>query len=81
MLRIFNRSKDGSLKTTVRRKLRPVLEGLEERKLLYATLGDAWTYPVRVTFSFVPDGTNVGGLPSNLTSTLNSAGTTAAWSS
>ncbi len=79
MLRILNRSKDGSAKTTVRRKLRPVLEGLEERKLLYATLGDAWTYPVRVTFSFVPDGTNIGGLLSNLTSTLNSIGTTAAW--
>ena len=79
MLRIFKRSKDESAKTTVPRKLRPALEGLEERRLLYATLGDAWTYPVRVTFSFVPDGTNVGGLSSNLTSTLNSVGTTAAW--
>ena len=55
------------------------MEGLEDRMLLYATLGDSWTYPARVTFSFVPDGTNVGGLPSNLFATLNAQAATATW--
>ncbi len=62
-----------------RRRVKPALEGLEERKLLYATLGDAWAIPLRITYSFVPDGTNVGGYSSNLNSTLNKLGTTAAW--
>lgn len=55
------------------------VEGLEDRKLLYATLGGSWTYAARITYSFVPDGTSVGGVPSNLYSTLNSVTTTAAW--
>jgi hypothetical protein len=39
---------------------------------LYATTGGKWTYPVRITYSIVPDGTNIGGTPSNLQQTLNS---------
>jgi len=66
-------------KSPAKRKLRPLMEGLEDRKLLYATLGDAWTYPVRITYSMVPDGTNVGGLSSNLYSSMNQQATTAAW--
>jgi len=61
------------------RPARPTVEGLEGRQLLYATLGGAWTYGSRITYSFVPDGTNVGGTPSSLYSTLNAVASTAVW--
>ncbi len=54
------------------RKSKPRLEGLEDRKLLYSTTGGLWSHPERVTFSLVPDGTNIGGSSSALYSTLNS---------
>ena len=38
---------------------------------LYSTTGGNWTYPVRITYSIVPDGTSIGGTPSNLQQTLN----------
>jgi hypothetical protein len=39
-----------------------------------------WTYANRITFSFAPDGTNVGGYPNTLNATLASQGiTTAVW--
>src|SRR5205814_2331793 len=40
--------------------------------LLYSTTGGLWTYPGRVTYSIVPDGTSIGGTPSNLQHTLGS---------
>src|SRR5436309_13529951 len=52
------------------RSARPVLEGLEDRVLLYSTTGAEWTYPVAITYSIVPDGTSIGGTPSNLNQTL-----------
>lgn len=61
------------------RALTPRLEGLEGRFLLYATTGTQWAKPKRITYSFVPDGTNIGGVPSNLQQTLNARFTTAAW--
>lgn len=54
------------------RAARPILEGLEGRLLLYATTGDHFTYGSRITWSIVPDGTNLGGVTSNLNATLNS---------
>jgi hypothetical protein len=57
----------------------PGVEGLEGRQLLYATLGAQWVYPIRVTYSFVPDGTSIGGVPSSLFQTLNSKFSTAVW--
>jgi hypothetical protein len=60
-------------------KSRPAVEGLEDRQLLSATNGGAWTYPVRVTYSFVPDGTSIGGTPSSLFSTMNGYAPTATW--
>ena len=45
------------------RSFRLDLEGLESRVLLYSSLGDQWTYDSRITYSFMPDGTNVGELP------------------
>jgi hypothetical protein len=56
-----------------------VLEGLESRLLLYSTLGGQWTYGSRITYSFMPDGTSVGGTPSALFSTLNANNPTANW--
>ena len=54
-----------------RRSIRPVLEGLEDRMLLYAVTGDHFTYGSRITWSIMPDGTNLGGIPSNFVSTMN----------
>lgn len=51
-------------RTARSRELHPVAEGLEDRTLLYATLGGQWVFGDRITYSFAPDGTNVGGLPS-----------------
>jgi hypothetical protein len=56
------------------RRSRPELEGLEDRKLLYATTGGAWQYASRITYSFAPDGTNIGGYSSNLYQTMNNLG-------
>lgn len=61
------------------RTVRPIVEGLEERLLLFATNGGAWHFPSRVTFSFVPDGTNIGGAPSTLFSTLTAVAPIATW--
>jgi len=61
------------------RIVRPQLEGLESRLLLYSTLGDMWTYDSRITYSFMPDGTSVGGIPSALFQTMNANNPTAKW--
>ena len=37
-------------------------EALESRLLLYSKLGDQLTYDSRITYSFMPDGTSVGGV-------------------
>jgi hypothetical protein len=53
---------------------------LEERYLLSSLEGGQWTYGSRITYSFMPDGTCIGGVPSSLTQTMNAGyGTTAAW--
>ena len=62
-----------------RRDSRPNVEGLEDRIVLFTTNGGMWTYPVRITYSFMPDGTNLGGINSNLYATLNAVESTAAW--
>jgi hypothetical protein len=61
------------------RAVHPNLEGLEQRLLLYSTLGDQWTYSSRITYSLMPDGTSVGGVPSVLFQTLNANYPTATW--
>ena len=58
---------------------RPNLELLESRLLLYSKLGDQFVYSSRITYSFMPDGTSVGGVPSALFSTLNAKFATASW--
>ena len=61
------------------RSTRPSVEGLEDRMLLYATEGAMWQFGSRITYSFVPDGTSIGGVSSNLFSTLNASYTTSTW--
>ncbi len=53
------------------RATRPAVEGLEDRVLLYSTTGGQWKYPVRITYSIIPDGTSIGGIPSNLQQVLS----------
>ena len=79
MTPIVNRRERERSRTAHSRARRPRLEGLEDRLLLYATSGDAWTYGSRITYSFVPDGTSIGGTPSSLFSTLNADYPTATW--
>src|SRR3954471_7722088 len=77
MNRIVNRCRD-----TVRRnrvKAQPTLEALEDRRVLSTLNGGHWYYPVRVTYSFMPDGTSVGGVASTLFQTLNARFSQAAW--
>jgi hypothetical protein len=64
---------------TAKRKARPLLEALEGRLLLYSTLGGQWAFGSRITYSFVPDGTSIGGTPSVLFQTLNARFPTATW--
>lgn len=56
-----------------RSKVRPALESLESRVVLYSASGAAWPNPQIITISFMPDGTSLGGgVTSNLQSTFNS---------
>lgn len=58
------------------------VEKLEERVVLYATSGNAWPHPELITISFEPDGTNLGGVYSNLQSTFdNTPGLAGVWKS
>src|SRR5512135_198821 len=60
------------------RSTRPVLEALEDRKLLSFSLeGGRWTYGSRITYSFMPDGTSIGGVPSTLSRTMTASYSTA----
>ncbi len=57
------------------------VEQLESRVVPYTTSGNAWPHPQVVTLSFVPDGTNLGGVSSNLFATFNAKWSTATWQS
>src|SRR3954451_4691378 len=59
-------------RSTRLRVTRPSFDNLEGRVLLYSTTGGMWSYPSRVTYSIVPDGASIGGIPSSLQQTLNS---------
>jgi len=80
MLAFLRKSFLPSSRPSQKRSACPLLENLEERLLLYSTYGGTWTYGSRITFSFMPDGTNVGGTPSALFSTMKNANIpTATW--
>jgi hypothetical protein len=55
------------------------VEQLEGRVVPYATSGNAWPTPQVISISFVPDGTDLGGVKSNLFSTFNGRWSTATW--
>ncbi|MDB5388747.1 MAG: hypothetical protein JWM11_4393 [Planctomycetaceae bacterium] len=46
-------------------------ETLESRLVLFAASGDAWPSAAVITISFEPDGTNLGGVNSNLNQAFN----------
>jgi hypothetical protein len=60
-------------------KARIQVEALEARVVPYAVSGDAWPNPELITISFVPDGTDLGGVKSNLFATMNAHWSTATW--
>jgi hypothetical protein len=57
----------------------PRLEELETRVVPYTLSGNAWPNPQLITLSFVPDGTNLGGVYSNLFATFNAKWATSTW--
>jgi hypothetical protein len=64
-----------------RRRAHLNVEALESRVVPYVTSGNAWPSPQLITISFVPDGTDLGGVSSNLFATFNAhkGWTTATW--
>ena len=78
----MNRSARPESRPSRSRKTCPALEGLEDRRLLYATTGGNFYFGSRITYSFAPDGTSIGGIPSVLNQRLNAEGlSTASWQS
>src|SRR5262245_3015502 len=77
---VQRRRPKSNLQNTNLHQVRPTLEGLETRVVPYTSTGNAWPHPQLVTVSFVPDGTNLGGVSSNLFSVFNSRfGTAVTW--
>ena len=79
MLAYLRKSFLPSSRPSQKRSARPLLESLEERLLLYSTYGGTWAFGSRITYSFMPDGTSVGGTPSALFQTMNAKFPTATW--
>jgi hypothetical protein len=76
----IRRKTDRLAKTSSRKRaIQPIAEALEGRLLLYSRLGDQFVYSSRITYSFMPDGTSVGGVPSTLFATMNARFATPAW--
>jgi hypothetical protein len=72
--------KSSRIKHPALRKAQLRLEALESRLTPYSVSGNAWIHPNLLTISFVPDGTNLGGVSSNLTGQWNGAfGSSSAW--
>src|SRR5262249_17558323 len=55
------------------------VEMLESRLTPYAVTGNSWPHPELISLSFMPDGTNLGGVTSNLFATMNAKWATAVW--
>ena len=65
---------------TANKAVHPSLEGLEDRLLMYAATGARWQYGSHITYSFMPDGTSLGGTPMVMNQRMNAEGiSTAAW--
>lgn len=57
---------EGGRRRSPSRRARPELQPLESRVVLYSATGNAWPNPATITISFMPDGTDLGGVTSNL---------------
>src|SRR5262249_15481396 len=58
----------------------PRPENLASRVVPYSNTGNVWPHPELITISFMPDGTNLGGVTSNLVSKFNARfGSASAW--
>jgi hypothetical protein len=69
----FGKRRDpGGPAPRTKRTARLALESLESRLVLFSVSGSAWPNPAAITISFMPDGTDLGGVSSNLFSTFNS---------
>ncbi len=79
MLRPRTRFDRSASRTARNRAARPLPEVLEDRLLLYSALGDKWTFDSRITYSFMPDGTTIGGIPSVMFQKLNANFPTSTW--
>ncbi|GEM_PF-3956586 len=55
------------------------METLEPRLLMYSAAGGVWSKPELLTVSFMPDGTDIGGVPSGLFAKMNTVTTQATW--
>jgi hypothetical protein len=77
---LLQKARDNRASRPKSRRVRPSLEDLESRVVLYTASGNAWPSPQLITLSFVPDGTNLSGKSSNLFATFNSKfGSTSTW--
>jgi hypothetical protein len=79
MFAFMRKSTLSSRRPSQGRSARPLLENLEDRLLLYSAYGGTWAYGSRITYSLMPDGTNIGGTPSVLFQTLNAKFSLATW--
>ncbi len=60
-----------SLRSPVERRVKLRMEELETRAVPYSVSGNLWPSSQLVSISFMPDGTDLGGVKSNLFSTMN----------
>jgi hypothetical protein len=77
LLSTFRRHRKPASPRKNRARLR--VEQLETRVVPYTTSGNAWPHPNLVTLSLVPDGTNLGGVTSNLLSTFDAKWSRTTW--
>jgi hypothetical protein len=77
----FNQHLAHGRRSAHRPRTRLNLELLETRIVPYSTSGGSWPHSQLVTISFEPDGTDLGGVSSNLFATLNAhrGWTTSTW--
>ncbi len=68
---LFSAQKCDSRRRRAANPSRFSIEQLEDRVVLYAASGNAWPNPELITISFEPDGTNLGGVYSNLNSAFS----------
>src|SRR5262249_48585982 len=81
LLGIVQNSRRHRWSREVARRVRLSVESLESRLAPYSVSGNAWPDPELITLSFMPDGTKLGGVTSNLYSAFNAKWSQATWQS